>query len=329
MSPKEASSRSISLKRQETPLLVPKEIAPQIKTSVGITYAVLSEAILATVKSAKPGRLDHGQLDQETILKFKDALFTSPRLTQWENEEYPNGYAQWRIYASDDITFVIVDKKDISIHKGERSSYEISDDPLIAGALFSAIEQAQRIVGPPVVDVPMTDEEQDEYFDGGTQFTAGAGLDEALADTHVEPLSDGDAELIHDVTTEEALDEDQVQEDGPEPIVTVSQAFIDAVAQTHTDKNTSRVDAEVARVKEEYPELKDKKTVKPKSWKSIHDDHVSNDWVLSRYKSLQGRILNIVEASISDKEQRAAIKTLVNKEFRREINNVTNSRLEE
>lgn len=36
-------------------------------------------------------------------------------------------------------------------------------------------------------------------------------------------------------------------------------------------------------------------------------------------KSLQGRILGIVDASFSDKEQRSAVKTLINKEFRREI----------
>jgi len=36
-------------------------------------------------------------------------------------------------------------------------------------------------------------------------------------------------------------------------------------------------------------------------------------------KSLQGRVLGIVDAAFSDKEQRAAVKTLINKEFRREI----------
>jgi hypothetical protein len=39
----------------------------------------------------------------------------------------------------------------------------------------------------------------------------------------------------------------------------------------------------------------------------------------SSLKSLQGRVLGIVEASFSDKEQRAAVKTLINKEFRREM----------
>jgi len=319
------STRSISLKRQETPLLVPKEIAPQIKTSVGITYAVLSSAILAVTQSAKPGRLDAGRLDEETILKFKDALFSSLRLTQWEHEEYTNGYEQWRIYASDDTTFVIVDKKSISIHKGERSRYEITSDARIATALFTAIEQAQRIVSTTVETDPMTDEEQESYFDGGTQFHTGAGLDEALADTHVEPLSDGDAELIHDVTTEEALDEDQREEDGPAPVVTVSQAFIDAVAQTHTDKNTSRVDAEVQRVKEEYPELKDKLLNDFSKMKQASPVPVGTRSEMTRLKSLQGRILTIMDAAIADKDQRAAVKTLINKEIRHTLNQLDKS----
>lgn len=39
-------------------------------------------------------------------------------------------------------------------------------------------------------------------------------------------------------------------------------------------------------------------------------------------KSLQGRILTIADASISDKQQREAVKTLMNKEFRREMEKI-------
>jgi len=305
------STRSISLKRQETPLLVPKEIAPQIKTSVGINYSVLSEAILATVKSAK---------DPETLLKFKDALFLSVRLSQWEFHDF----GMYQIYANDGLTYVTVDEKSIGILKGGRR-FEITKDPLIASAFYRTLEQAQRIVGTTVEDLPMTDEEQESYFDGGTQFHTGAGLDEALADTHVEPLSDGDAELIHDVTTEEALDEDQREEDGPAPVVTVSQAFIDAVAQTHTDKNTSRVDAEVQRVKEEYPELKDKLLNDFSKMKQASPVPVGTRSEMTRLKSLQGRILTIMDAAIADKDQRAAVKTLINKEIRHTLNQLDKS----
>jgi len=44
--------------------------------------------------------------------------------------------------------------------------------------------------------------------------------------------------------------------------------------------------------------------------------------VLNHFKSLQGRILTIVDAILSDKQQREAVKTLVNKEFRRELDRV-------
>jgi len=45
---------------------------------------------------------------------------------------------------------------------------------------------------------------------------------------------------------------------------------------------------------------------------------------MGRLKSLQGRVLTIVDASpIADKAQRDAVKTLLNKEFRREMNRVS------
>ncbi len=301
-----ASSRSIPLKRQETPLLVPKEIAPQFKTSVGITYAVLSDAILATAKSAREsGR----RLAPETIVKFNDALFASTRLTQWFQKDFAKGYQQWRIYANDGITFVIVDKKAIVIH-GNGWDHEIKD-ALIAQSLFTALDYAQSVVSSTIEEGPMTDEEQESYFDGGN---SGASLDEALADQHVEPLSADDAELIHDVTTEEALDEDQRQEDGPEPIVTVSQQFIDDIsAKKYVSKTTSLVDAEVERVKEEYPELNKGKVP------------IGTRSEVNRFKSLQGRILTIMDAAIGDKDQRAAVKTLINKEFRHTMNQLDKS----
>lgn len=283
----------------------PKDPSPQVKTSVGITYAVLSEAILSTIKGAKPGRLDAGRLDQEAVLKFKDALFSSPRLAQWGLTDYPNGYAQWRIYASDDMTFVIVDKKGISIHRGERSRYDISNDPLIATSLFSVIEKAQAVVSTTVAsDEPMTDEEQESYFDHDPE-QAGVGLDEALADTHVEPLSADDAELIHDVTEEEEVVED-------------------TSAKAYVNKTTSFVDAEVARVKEEYPELKDNSHLKPKATRDeVGKMAAIGRGVTSNLKSLQGRILTIMDAAIADKDQRAAVKTLINKEFRRDLSRLS------
>src|SRR5208282_2932378 len=44
---------------------------------------------------------------------------------------------------------------------------------------------------------------------------------------------------------------------------------------------------------------------------------------IAALKSLQGRVLGIVEAAFADKTQREAVKTLINKEFRREMDKVT------
>lgn len=318
MSAKQAPSRSTPLKRQETPLLVPKEIAPPIKTSVGITYAALSSAILAAVESTRA----NGQFGVVQFEKFKDALFLSPRLPQWEMSDLLDGYQVWRIYANDGGTHVSVDRKTIIIHRSlkERGEWVVTNDPLIVTSIFCAIEQAQAIVST-AVEEPVTDE---SYFEG--EGYPSAGLDEALADTHVEPLSEDDAELIHDVTAEDALNEDQRLEDGPEPIVTVSQKFIDDIGRPFTEdisekqyvgKTTVFVDAEVARVKEEYPELA--KGQKSASQQGSGWTNFDRTDAMQHLKSLQGRILTIMDASIGDKEQRAAVKTLINKEFRQEI----------
>jgi hypothetical protein len=51
--------------------------------------------------------------------------------------------------------------------------------------------------------------------------------------------------------------------------------------------------------------------------------------VIARMRSLQGRVLTIIEAIIADKTQREAAKTLVNKEFRRELGKVNWLEMEE
>ena len=50
---------------------------------------------------------------------------------------------------------------------------------------------------------------------------------------------------------------------------------------------------------------------------------MGKDLVVARLKSLQGRMLTIVDASFQDHEQRKAVKTLVSKEFRLEIGRVS------
>lgn len=45
----------------------------------------------------------------------------------------------------------------------------------------------------------------------------------------------------------------------------------------------------------------------------------------SRLKSLQGRVLGIMDAAFADKDQRQAVKTLINKEFRRDLDRLNDA----
>lgn len=89
-------------------------------------------------------------------------------------------------------------------------------------------------------------------------------------------------------------------------------AKIDFGTKNHTSKINKSAASEAAQVKQEYKDVDPPVKDYPKT---------ANTAVIARLKSLQGRLLNIVEASFTDKDQRAAVKTLVNKEFRREMNN--------
>lgn len=275
------------------------------------TFSVLSTLITEAAVSFGNGKcVGYDQADN-----LKEQLFLSPRLTQWHKHD--NGY---RIYNSDQTAYVHVNEAEAVVSNRKKSDDIIRGLP--AATLFQAIQDAQAIVQSAVDDTP-----DEEFFDEEETFHPSAGLDEALADTHVEPLSEDDADLIHDVTAEEALDEAQRQEDGPAPIVTVSQQFIDDIsAKKHTEKTASLVEAEVDRVKEEYPELK-KFHDSLSSWQEA--TKVAKRQAVVSLKSLQGRILTIMDASIGDKEQRAAVKTLINKEFRREITKAGEAETEE
>lgn len=68
-----------------------------------------------------------------------------------------------------------------------------------------------------------------------------------------------------------------------------------------------------------YFELSDEDSGPDSPKRSLTADRVADDAKKS-LQSLQGRVLGIVDAAIADKEQRTAVKTLVNKEFRRELN---------
>jgi hypothetical protein len=259
-----------------------------------------------------------------------DTIHNSPRLTQWAKTA--EGY---RIWSTDEALSVTVTPEKIYTTKGNR--IDPVQDGLPAQTLYNAIQTAQAIV-----NTSSADEEEDEWFEEDEDFSGGAGLDAALAETHSEPLVEDDAELIEDVCLEtisptpdtsismdtEPYDPERVysQEVIPESFTAQANrknAATDGVICSYCGnlnraaykgtcpKCPKQTAAEVAATKEP------KKASKPES-------AISEAWLMARLKSLQGRVLTILDASpIADKAQRDAVKTLLNKEFRREMNKVS------
>ena len=282
------------------------ESAVRPSVSTKSTYKRLSEVLSAFWA---------GDREDDSLV---DTLHLSPRLTQWA--KVAEGY---RIWSTDEALSVTVTPEKIYTTKGIRVSDLQSGLP--AQTLYHNINAAQAIV-----QANGHENEDEDYFATGVEFTEGAALDAALEDTHSAPLAEDDAELIEDVTAESALDADQKREDGPAPVLTVSQKFIEdlATAQpaTHTEKinpKNASTDGVICTYcgnlnKQAYrgncPQCP--KAEKPEPAKQEPRPAVAN------LKSLQGRILTIIDASFSDKEQRNAVKTMINKEFRREISKV-------
>jgi hypothetical protein len=292
------------------------------------TFNNLSELIVSETIRAQ----ENGRYGPEAIEKITDALFFGPRLTQWHMMDIPTDSGKpvgYQLWTKDDLMYVTVLPEIVTVTKGIRNFTVIKG--LQAETLYKAIATAQEILRPVQ---PIAEADAEEFF-GGPSDTNGADLDAALADS---PAGDVKPEgyMVSD------------DPDDAEELTGIMGDVVEAVeAESHTlDANLSAA-VETAEAAEEYgnecpdPEpqptqrntvaVEDRKGFRPKSaafvssWKSIHEGHVSDEWVLARYKSLQGRMLNIVEAAIGDKEQRAAIKTLVNKEFRREMSNVKGS----
>lgn len=255
------------------------------------TYKFLSNAIVATALQL----IEHGKTTpgEAALRDLVNDLHRAPRLTQWIETDDPvvTGY---RIFADDDSVSVTVQENRIYMTKGIRV-FELQEG-LPAATLFKAIETAQTLVAPAVTTPAMSEEEQAEFFKGEGN---GADIDAALAESEDSQVGfnphpkqteaqEEDAELI-----EEVLNEDQTKVEG-EPIITVSQAFIEDLTET----------------KEKSKAFK----------REVGEMAALGRGMGSRLKSLQGRILTIVDASpIADKTQRDAVKSLINKEFRREL----------
>jgi hypothetical protein len=282
---------------------------------------------------------------------LKNQLFLSPRLSRWQLGISDKGVRGYSLRNSRETATVTVSEDRVILtcpdpeHPKHPYNYEIMNG-LPAATLYKSIQDAQAIVQSRTPNglgmvIDTAGDDSDEFFNSGDEsYIESAGLDAALEDTHAEPLVEDDAELIEEVTVEQALNEDQRRADGEEPVVTVSQKFIEDITEQKPEGFTTQANRKNASTdgvqcpycgnlnqsafKDEggtfvrcpqCPKLTVKKVDPAKGT-------VSETYVTGRFKSLQGRILNIVEASFADKTQREAVKTLINKEFRREITKV-------
>jgi hypothetical protein len=280
------------------------------------TYKNLSEVLSAYWNG---GRLAKGG----AIGTLIDVLHGSPRLTQWVKTG--DGY---RIWTADESASVTVGPELIYAVKGSRK--DDLQDGLPAQSLFNAIETAQQIV-----QASGSTESDDEYFREGEEgYSDGAALDAALEDTPAAPLAEEDAELIEEVT-----DPNNVPEPEPEPEPPDNSTLEDVFRQESHTAKANRQNAVTDGVicphcgnlnKDHYlgecPQcpknaMRDN-LEKEKQAKSLPKGTITEAFAQGRFKSLQGRILTIVDGSFADKTQRDAVKTLINKEFRREIGKV-------
>jgi hypothetical protein len=313
------------------------------------TFAALDKAITEAAESVDltdPFRAAANEA-------LKNQLFLSPRLQHWQLSVAKDGVAGYWLKNSDQTATVTVSEGRVTLQCPDPSqpkcpfSYTVITG-IPATTLFKSIQDAQAIV----FSHTNSSEEPidylgDEYFQpGDAPYLRGADLDAALEETHANPLVEDDAELIQDIAAEEALNRDQQQEDGPAPIVTVNQKFIESIsengeihtpvgflkAETFTEK-TNRKNASTDGVQCELcgnlnrdayrgkcPQCPKMMSVRQQPEK---DGIVLNTAFISNLKSLQGRILTIVDGSFADKTQREAVKTLINKEFRREMGKIT------
>lgn len=286
------------------------------------TFAALSQAIDSAVKAI--GNFPYQQAD--ALDKLKDQICLSPRLTQWA---YVAGSvtegSEYRIHNISNDKFLSV-YKDKVVLTTDSNSEEISiiTDATLAATLFKSIETAQQVVQP-----RRGSEVSDEAFFAPTSdYYEGAGLDAALEETHSDALVEEDAELMEEIVAGEQSEtgerywhdpeygsvpkdassgqiavEDEDDEDHEET------EDVEPEPKKYSGKMNKSAASDAYQVKQEYIDVDPVKDC-PRMETSL---------VVNRLKSLQGRLLNIVEASFSDKEQRAAVKTLINKEFRQEI----------
>jgi hypothetical protein len=263
------------------------ETNQEVKASTGITYDNFSQLL---EKLIRPGDGDRPRT-AERYRYIMDTLYSSVRLREWQ----PSASLQepsFEIWNKKGSIRVSVTQKAIEIATG--MSMQEKDgirkhrvaDGLDATALFNSIVHAQELIRT-ATGSSDADQPDDEFFKPLSEKERAAQLDAVLAEDGGDPTLPEDGGFIAKLEK------------------------IDADAKAQEAQYTIAVDAE-GHVKP-APEKAGIKRYAP----SMNENAVQR-----HLKSLQGRVLTIVDATLADKQQREAVKTLVNKEFRRELDKV-------
>jgi len=332
-------SENVVLRPFETEGRPSNESLRQILSQPKPTFAALDKAITEAAESVELNDL----FRIPAFKKLKDQLFLSPRLSRWQlgiSEKNVTGYSL-RNSAENATVTVQEDRVVLSCPDPQRPKYPFNYEVMAglpAATLFKTIQDSQAIIQTRQPSISVENDSSDEFFDDTEGYVAGAELDAALEETHPEPLGEDDAELIEDVTAEQALDEDQRKEDGPEPIITVSQKFVESLAEAKPESFTTQVNRKNASTDgvicdwcgnlnraaykgacPQCPKLtKDFSDLLDKAEAEVGKG-AKESVTVSQFKSLQGRILTIIDGVFADKTQREAVKQMINKEFRRSI----------
>jgi hypothetical protein len=257
------------------------EINQEIKASPGITYDNFSQSLDNLM--SKVGEVAGPSWPKQMM----DALYTTVRLSQWKPSLSVSEPA-FELWNKEQSIRVMVTLKKVevttglSMKEGRGIRRYRAADGLTASNLFASIKHAQELIRTVMnnADASLPDE---EFFEPTSPAEAAEALDAVLN-------GEDDAQT--------AMIQAQTETISTAPVWR-QESYESIPSKPGTEKAFVGV-----------PEKADIKQCRPT---------MDREQLLKHLKSLQGRVLTIVDAALGDKAQREAVKTLVNKEFRREI----------
>jgi hypothetical protein len=263
---------------------------PEVKATTGITYDNFSKILEKLVRPADGDK-------PETYERFNyvmNQLHSAVRLRQWECEpkESPVAFQIWNQKKS---VCVIVTEKFVDILSDFQTptlpthSYRVAEG-LDAESFFHKIKHAQEQI----------------Y---NTLANIGAALPSNAPVWQRKGVEDPDeeADFFEPITSLE-------QGEALDPVLDTPQN-LDAVFEINGQSaKVNKIAAQEAQdIQDEYLDKADPKK----------DVRIDEARAHKHIKSLQGRVLTIVDATLADKQQREAVKQLMNKEFRREMKKIS------